>query len=476
MPPLQIGGAWRRLLRIGGIVAVVLIITTFLVQTKFTSFTPSSLRSYAHSTPQRLHILIPATSANYNLCQLLISAALLGYPAPVLVNWADHEDGDEMKQHITKITGVMKYIQALPEDQKDDLIFMLDGFDTWFQLPMEFIIKKYHEVMAKAHLHHLQIFGAELVKEHNIKNTVLFGPDKRCSPNGPEDPGCWAVPQSWVEKMSFGPLTDSGDSMYDRPRWLNSGTIIGPARDFANISQAALDTVARHHVTDSDQYYFSTVFGTQSYARKQLKLSYDDAHGINDTDLETVPPKKHRLPEMKPGNRTEFYMGLDWESSLFQTAAYYGDYVAWVRFNTTSEYVRKTSQSINPHHHFTLPNNMAGSGPMSVSEARQIDPALASWSRLPLAVNTVTRHVPVIIHINGKKGYRYLWWPRNWFYPYMDQMLHRQRQRGLRNSGEQRDALAGAWTFSNGTRGWVEWNDVCAKYENRLMGKHVLNE
>ncbi|ETN44482.1 uncharacterized protein HMPREF1541_10152 [Cyphellophora europaea CBS 101466] len=436
-------------------------------------YSPISYKLY--HDPKRLHVAVFATSGNYFLCQLHLSAALLGFPAPVFINWNDEEDKDEMKQHLAKIEGALSYLESIPSHQQDDLVLMMDGFDIWFQLPHDYILQRYHQVVARAHERHVQAFGEELVAKHNIRNTVIFGPDKSCAPAGQDHVSCWAIPESWLPPMSFGPDTDHGRAMHNRPRWLNSGTVIGPARELKDVFERALQQNRDNHVTDSDQFYFSHVFGVQSYARRLLKLEYDAARGCDvagDQEFlhpQHVDPKKKSIPNTD--GRTEYYIGLDWSSDMFQTAGFYADYLTWIRHNQTSQYIQQQSETGNYHHHFTLPEDLLGRGPSEDKDLSSIDPALASWQSLPLATNTASKTVPTVMHINGKKGYRHLWWPRNWFFPYIEPMLKALRRQGIKNIGGDREALAGAWTFLKGEYGWEEWNTVCGRYEDRLMGK-----
>lgn len=48
----------------------------------------------------RVHLLVPATSSNPDLCKLLLSAQILGYPAPILINYGATEFEDPYVQHL----------------------------------------------------------------------------------------------------------------------------------------------------------------------------------------------------------------------------------------------------------------------------------------------------------------------------------------------------------------------------------------
>lgn len=501
----------QRVVRIA-VAAGCLFTLLFLSHVFYAPITPATIRSQVNQAtkllrarpqydPKKLHMLIPATSTNHHLCQLMTSAVVLGYPAPVLLNWGGLEDADDYVQHLQKVEVVLSYVESLPEEQQDELVFMMDGFDAWFQLPADIMLKRYYHVVEFAHQENLRLYGTDAVEKYNIKDTVLFGPDKLCWPEDPNRAACWAVPESWVSQHAFGPDTDYGIRDHNRARWLNSGTILGPARELRNVFAATLDRIQEEHVTDSDQFYFSNVWADQSYNRRLIALEYDRSRGLNVTETEALllpspAPEPlegeeapqltdtHVIPELKQGKNYELFIGLDFSSDLWQTVAYYEDYMTWVQHNYSSRYVSSDAASINPAHHFTLPADLAGLSPItalarpgdgSSASYESLPEAMFSWNTLPLATNTATKTVAPVLHFTGKKGNRELWWPRNWFWPYQEVVFAWLRERGVVRDGEHRDPLAGAWTYTK-TRGngWVNWEDgLCGHYEERLRRRFV---
>ena len=496
----------RRLLKIVGGVTLVVIVTAIFSHLFYDDLAPESLRkisapeigsSATKYDVQGLHLLIPATSTNHHLCQLMVSCAVMGYPAPVLINWDAPEAADAYVQHLMKVEGVLDYLNMLSEDQQDDLVFMLDGFDAWFQLPGDALIQRYYDVVNRAAQENLKIYGPELIKKFDIRDTVLFGPDKLCWPLGGERPACWAVPDSWMEPHAFGPDTDHGIIEHVRPKWLNSGTIMGPAREMRDVFQATLDWIHDAYSTDSDQFYFAELWGDQSYQRSLNKLDWDRAQGkdVSKDEQFLLPPQDKNIPEIKKGQRTEYHIGLDFDSAIWQTIAFYDDYMTWVQQNLSSKYVRETSRIVNRYHNFVLPDDLTSSstqlnphglalsplealareGDRSASQQYEgLAAELYSWETLPLAINTISKTVPPILHFTGKKGYREMWWPRNWFYPYQAQILRALRRRGPVKTGTRRESVAGAWTYAgNGTElGWKPWEDgLCGQFEEQLQGR-----
>lgn len=126
-----------RLIRIGAI-AFAFLLLAFLSQHLF--FKTSYVQSRLYTASDTLNIAVFATSGNYHLCQLHMSAALMGYPAHTLINWDDPEDKDPMKQHLAKIEGALRFLEEIPAARQDDLVFMVDGYDLWFQLPHSYIV------------------------------------------------------------------------------------------------------------------------------------------------------------------------------------------------------------------------------------------------------------------------------------------------------------------------------------------------
>ncbi|KAJ1333007.1 hypothetical protein MN608_02997 [Microdochium nivale] len=482
----------RRLLRILGPIAAFLLVTVIVSQLitrrgPATPWSPSSQTS--KYDPKRMHLLIPATSTNHHLCQLLTSAAFMGYPAPVLINYGAPEDKDDYKQHLTKVSGVLDYLHSLPESEDDEFVFMMDGFDAWFQLPGDVMIKRYYDTVAAGHRQNIEAYGQDLVNKHDMRDTVLFGSDKVCWPGGWERPACWAVPESRLPKKAFGPHTDIGPLERLRPRWLNSGTIMGPVREVRDVFEAALRKIEENHVTDSDQYYFGIVQGEQSYKRRLLKLQADQAQGKNVSEMELFLLPKHPdkdIPKQVKGTRAEYYIGLDYESNMWQTIAYYDEYLTWVRHNISQHYISTMGDWNYQQPNYILPDDLVtlSPSPLAASERAGIHKSaithlsgeLSSWSTVPLVVNTASMTIPPVVHFTGKKAYREIWWGRSWFYPHQKVLLESLRQRGPVKTGPHRDALAGAWTFFDGKLGWVDWEDgLCQPFEAKLQGEEELD-
>lgn len=385
----------------------------------------------------RLHLLIPATSSNPDLCKLLLSAHVLGYPTPILLNFGDVEDHDDpYVQHLAKVQGIYEYLQKIDtaSEFNEDLVLIIDGYDLWFQLRPDVLIKRYYAINKAANQRAVEKYGADVVAEKDMRQTVLFGPDKICWPIDYSRPACWAVPESNLPYFSFGPQTGNGRRELNHPIWLNSGTIMGPVQDLMNVFNATLDEIHRNHTTDSDQFYFANLFGTQEFARlqnnpalmeqrKNIKYGYEfEWPGWNISRLE---------PEIREGQTTEYHIGIDYASTLFQTLAFWKMYLTWVREIdgwaapngqsalyypglAASPYDFRLGQDI----HDSLPPYYATRD----ADGNGASGAHPSWAEVQLLYNIISGEAPALIHFTGDKPYRQFWWQRMWFQPRADEL------------------------------------------------------
>ncbi|KAI4130366.1 MAG: hypothetical protein LQ347_003411, partial [Umbilicaria vellea] len=228
------------------------------------------------------HLLIPASESNPNLCKTLLSSFILDYPPPTLINYGKTFEGDgwDKGTHTGKISGVHDYLRDSKHLKDDDLVLVIDGYDIWFQLPPEVMINRYHSTIREANVRLRRQYGMTNRKtpwssdkvSHVPKytQTVLYGADKLCWPNPADDPACAAVPPSTLPSSIYGPQTDLDPTGFlNRPRYLNSGTVIGPVSSVRAIYERALQKVeSEKRGTIGDQFVFAEIFGEQEVQRQ----------------------------------------------------------------------------------------------------------------------------------------------------------------------------------------------------------------
>ncbi|KAK4496770.1 hypothetical protein PRZ48_012753 [Zasmidium cellare] len=441
----------------------------------------------------RLHLLVPATSTNAELCKLLLSAQILGYPTPVLINYGDHEASDPYVQHLAKVEGILRYLEQLEPsgDYAEDLVLIVDGYDIWFQLRPDVMLKRFYEINEAADARAIETYGEELFKQHDMRQTIVFGPDKICWPVDFSRPACWAVPTSPLPQSVFGtPPNGTDDRDKNQARWLNSGTVLGNAQDMKDVFAATLEEIHTNHTTDSDQFYFSNVFGNQELARLRLKPELlEEAKSVKYYDWEDKSEGFRAEPDLTD-KKTEYHIGIDYYSSMFQTLAFWKQHLSWSRAIDSFDSPFESSP-----YQMLLADDLEDSlAPFdSLKDGRDGEKHPASWGEVELAYNVITQEHPVLLHVTGnpdEKRYRWLWWSRLWFQANGEKLRLATTQQDQRristepiggyiwyhaDEGDAEETVSvgkgGAWTDR---RGWLGWHRLCGAFEEKIY--HVPDD
>ncbi|PIA93040.1 hypothetical protein CB0940_04800 [Cercospora beticola] len=444
----------------------------------------------------RLHLLIPATSTNSELCKLLLSAQILGYPTPVLINYGDHEATDGYVQHLAKVEGILRYLEKLEasDEYQEDLVLIIDGYDIWFQLRPDVLLKRFFAINAAANARTIERYGEQIFVEQEMYQSVVFGPDKLCWPVDFSRPACWAVPESTMSYSAFGPVYDRENRDKNPPKWLNSGTILGTVKDLVNIFNATLEAIHFNHVTDSDQFYFANLFGDQEYQRllnrpdllevAKNRVYYDHEDPNNNTLIRTEP--------ITFGRRTEYHIGIDYDSTMFQTLAFWKGQLAWTRqTDSWSPPADAHHDPVNPWDINISEDILASRPPFESLDAglNNINSTPAGWESVELGYNVLTHQHPVLLHVTGnpaEKFFRKYWWRRMWFqkkaaelrvatHSLDERLISKEPIANLLwyNAEPVEDAeeivdggKGGAWTDR---RGWLSWRRLCKATEEVLF-------
>lgn len=427
-----------------------------------------------------------------NFCRFLLSSIVTGYPEPILIGWGGHGEWDGAKSHLFKISETLAYLNSLPPSQDDDLALLLDAYDIWLLHRPSVMISRYY-TMKKRSNDRLRAEGL-LGREHRgakIENTLFWGADKTCWPWDNGRAACWSVPESTMDPKAFGPDTDTW-MVPNRPKWLNSGTLMGPVKDMRAMFNATLEMVHRtfdesYANRNSDQYYFSDLWGEQEIERVRLRDGVVKPPMISiDTNGR---PKAGRMPDIPRDRRTEFHISLDYEVDMFQTAAGYHEYLTWMSFNHTTPMDQSVSRHRRRLDELQLPTDIATSRPpFKVPGPPDGLPVEKGWQDVLLGVNTAGLTVYPLYHMTGDKSYRNKWWPNTWFHPWARQLLAANSVLGKDKDAEVIAKLDGvSWYGADMRRNasmvpmrggsWTDqgehmaWNDMCVKFESDLFDK-----
>ncbi|KAK3670754.1 hypothetical protein LTR78_009326 [Recurvomyces mirabilis] len=464
----------------------------------------------------RFHLLVPATSSNPDLCKLSLSVQILDYPIPVLINFGHPEDPDSYVQHLAKPQGILNYLDSISgEDDRgrvdEDLVLIVDGYDVWMQLHRDVLISRYYEMNRAADARTNATYGDETFRRLDMRQTTIFGPDKICWPIDFSRPACWAVPRGALPEYTFGPRTDHGPEEFNIPRWLNSGTILGPASDLRTLFRATIAEIQKNHTTDSDQFYLAELFGQQEFGRLQhrpdllnemRKIRYPGEEGLRDEELDRKEPTSSVMGSNLEGRLTEFHIGIDYESRIFQTLAFYKQFLTWTR--ASSAWRPRTSphqgqpfdvqlakdilQSPSP----MLTRNNTGRDSDVADDLSSIYTSSSPWQDVDLLYNIATVQHPALLHIAGgfrEKPFREYWWSKLWFQASPSRLrLEAVARHGSMQTDQQTPLIGGyrwlnaagsseaqelpargyggAWVDHAG--GWISWKGLCGRFEEEI--------
>jgi hypothetical protein len=442
--------------------------------------------------PGKVHLLIPASGKDENLCKAIVGAAILGYPSPKVLNWGKTFNDSNLVSggsHIAKISGVSSYLESLSPEQDEDLIIMTDGYDTWFQLRPEILIQRYFDINRRANERIRRELSDHVVDTNRIEQKIVFSAQKRCWPWAADAPPCYAVPNSTLPEDIFGPDTDT--DVHDqnpylkfRPRYLNSGVVVGTAGAMRLLFTEALVRAKKDPNFGSDQNIFGSIFGDQEVYRevvrqrdqswfgRQHSLRRDDPRRglISEKDLETV---RNMTTSM------EFGIGLDYEGAISLPTVFSEDDTEWVNFDNQIwiDFFNYKRNIDDEHNKLLLAQDIAKTAaPLQSNGTDGLE--ARNWSQVPLFTNVPTGFTPAIIHHNahrdGMKNLRTKVWDKIWFQPYARVLMDQYMDAPLTTL-----AVTGGreWRSSDEWKGgarddvgqWLPYQDVCGGTEDEVF-------
>lgn len=220
---------------------------------------PGRQQSYNTSSKvsnRRLHFLLPidahAAGASSGFCKTTLSALVHGYE-PIILNWDVDPEGDVQFAQRMKVFGVYQYLKNLTTHAgfESDLVFMADALDVWFQLSPTTLMARYDELGTAG---------------------VVVGAEKTCWPNE-WGPACEDVPDSILPKGTYGsdPGPENIGLPHTRPRWANSGVVIGPIPAMQELYK---DLVEILHDPKNSQFWGDQAPFNEMLAARRISVDY----------------------------------------------------------------------------------------------------------------------------------------------------------------------------------------------------------
>ncbi|KAL6872821.1 hypothetical protein J3F83DRAFT_586632 [Trichoderma novae-zelandiae] len=434
----------------------------------------------ANTKDQKLHMLLPATRSNVNLCKTLLTMAILGYPSPTIVAWEDQDHADGLLgggSHFAKITRTLDYLSDPERRQQEgfdeELVLMLDAYDIWFQLPPDVLLSRYRAVVDDDNARVSHRMGKAYANE-GIRSQVVFGAGKRCAPNLLTSVSCYPVPDSPLPDDIYGANTDTfiGTSPWSsfRTRYLNSGYIMGPAGEVRRVLERALEKLEEcqnrkgasfddgsgasdmcYH--GSDQSIFVEMFGEQEFHREVMRRHHRSR--IDDVLDRVVPGRAGATPPLThvqqvpvrdllrpafshqevdaahlPEKPFEFGIALDYWSLLgHQTSNAVTDARYVLHDQPFSRQHKQLGRfdCVPRNDVFPLPRDLPAELPLPWMAGSWPD----VWEAMPLYTEICLGTVPVMIHHNSVQKYqRERQWNETWWHGRARMLLGERRKEG----------------------------------------------
>nr|POF02611.1 hypothetical protein CFP56_58243 [Quercus suber] len=447
-----------------------------------------------------LHLLIPASHPDVNLCKVLVSAAILGYPSPVIINWntSFHTHGQvDGGSHLAKISGVYEYLSHLNSTHDEDIVLLVDGYDIWMQLRPQVLIDRYFDINRRADQRIHNELG-ETADIHDIRQEVIFGCQKRCWPWTARNPPCYAVPKSDLPEDIFGPRTDtlvnSKENPYIkyRPRYLNSGVGMGSVRAMRKLFHQAFKQAKYERNFGSDQYILSHIFGDQELWREALRRDARNVsshyHGEHDHFNAKHIASVRKKAASRPDKNFEFGLGVDYGSEIALNTVFAEDDTDWLVFNNNHQLqsVQKARKIPGERQRANelAPDIAAGLPPFAALPAAAAPDDEPAWQDVALFTDVWTGITPAVIHHNahrdGLKSLRETWWPLIWFQTRARALLDAYGTAPatpMAISGYDEATRREWWPYETRKGGardglgdaWIGFDETCQEYQGELF-------
>jgi hypothetical protein len=460
------------------------------------------------ATPN-FHLLMNALEDSPEFCKTSLSAMILNYPPPTIINLREKFDTD-LDMEKARLKHILEYLKNKLLVRDEDLLLIVDGTDTWFQLPSDVLIRQYQNVLADANERLKAKYGENEEGEQKFSQTIVFGAEKVCEG---EDMACRYVPESSLPGDIYGEKTGTQPALTPA-RYLDSGMIIGPAKDLRTLLEAAVKNFeSEESQSGTAQSVLATMFGEQQLARDAVKPAASNPPATKWLDWfggsAAEPSEEEDAPEpanatLESGRQYEFSMGLDYTHTLFQPFVYAAS-------DELVPVAHDSSTDLEAYHHPDTPTPLLHI-PTALQQAKppfwtpdlsknnprpenvkpaaieklqihkdldELKPRDTAWADLKLVQNTYTGAIPAVLHLNMPKKSKLkiatphsadITWTQLWYSGYERALLRAylrtpQSPIGFHDAlvggdrqWDQRGGRGGIWTEKEGL--WLPWGEV----------------
>ncbi|KAI9808342.1 MAG: hypothetical protein M1826_004355 [Phylliscum demangeonii] len=188
------------------------------------------------------------------VCKTLLSASILNYPPPTLINFnrSSSSLGQDAGSDAGITGGILAYLAKTSSLKADDIALIVHGDEVWFQLPPELLLHRYHRIIEQANRRLLREFGSvrqqkpwqrpDGRKSARFVQKVVFATYEGCRSNSPGHRPCASVPSSTLPdgEGTAGSDASLGGGGLIPPMYLNAESVIGRVADVKAIYEHAV--------------------------------------------------------------------------------------------------------------------------------------------------------------------------------------------------------------------------------------------
>ena len=336
----------------------------------------------------KLYLMIPSSNKpDIGFCRTELTAAILGYPTPFILNQNDHS-GNEAVQQREKIRFIEDHLNGMGHDRDDDLVILLGNARSWFQLRSEVLIERYYRINEQANRRLQKQAGEEGAPEQR----VVFAAQNSCPGQTLDEVSCFASPSIPLDKANT-------------LRFLSDSLAIGPVKDMRKIfNRANGKATIRKGEKITQEGLLAELFGEQEFRREFLRQgSWSSSERKLDSVLKSLGHSgASSITEAVPGRKLlehpenvdyEMAIGLDYGNELGVSIAHHADRegVDWIRHNPKFQKSR------------ALPQDIKASMPPFWSTKATDLPIDKTWADVPLLTSKRTNAIPAIINVGGEE-------------------------------------------------------------------------
>jgi hypothetical protein len=239
-------------------------VLTLLVSVGYSLFqkTEKSWHGPHRYQDQMFHLIIPSPQPDSELCKTILTAGILGYPTPIMVNYNETLDkpGRRWDREREKISMLSDYFDRMGTHSDADIAMVFDTSYSWFQLRPEVLLKRYFAVNQQANRGFEKDFGHDEVAFGSIRQDVILSARKGCSGADDDRTYCSSAHTNVSVDDSPGPLN-----------FPSASTIIGPVAKLRSIFSRA-NKKAEEHVGNTDAHtLYAEIFAEQELRRARLR-------------------------------------------------------------------------------------------------------------------------------------------------------------------------------------------------------------